>query len=253
MIEATVMADIDKFLQQVLADQREMEADPTPQTPTYALLAAGKLEEAEAVARKAVSDLEKENAATSGRVALDEQYSAAENDTHLVLLADALIAHGIALARLKKLEAAQARLERAIAVALQAGAPDKAGLGALTMIEELEELSRETLLSAYELASLGMAEIRNRKLQWRVIVAAKKVMASFWGEVDSDRALEILLARPAGSKGALIDQALTQSNGSKSETASLAHSDACMTCIIELRYKGLFKKRTKVRRRSRKA
>lgn len=75
-------------------------------------------------------------------------------------------------------------------------------------------------------------------------------MASFWGEVDSDRALEILLARPAGSKGALIDQALTHTNGSKSETVSLAHSDACMTCIIELRYKGLSKKRTKVRRRS---
>src|SRR6266478_6605337 len=55
------MAGIDEFLQQVLADQREWEADPSPQTPVYALLAAGKLEEAEAVAREAVSDLEKGN------------------------------------------------------------------------------------------------------------------------------------------------------------------------------------------------
>lgn len=245
------MADIDKFLQQVLADQKEMGADPTPQTQTYALLAAGKLEEAEAVAHKAVSDLEKENAATSERVALDEQYSPAENDTHLVLLADALIAHGIALARLKKLEGAQASLERAIGVALEACAPAKAGLAALTMIEELEELSRETLSSAYELASVGMAEIRNRKLQWRLIDAAKKVMASILGEMDANRALEILLAQPAGHKGTLIEQVLTQTEASISETVSLAHSDG-MTCIIELRYKAL-KKRTKVRRRSRKA
>jgi len=48
------MAEIDEFLQQVLAEQKELEADPTPQTPAYTLLAAGKLEEAEAVARQAV-------------------------------------------------------------------------------------------------------------------------------------------------------------------------------------------------------
>lgn len=53
------MAEIDEFLQQVLADQKEWEADPTPKTPAYALLAAGRLEEAEALARLAVSDLGK--------------------------------------------------------------------------------------------------------------------------------------------------------------------------------------------------
>jgi hypothetical protein len=248
------MADIDKFLQQVLDDQRELAADPTPQTATYALLAAGKLEEAEAVARMAVSDLETEDAATSEPTVLDEQNSPSESNTKLGLLADALIAHGIALARLKELEASQSSLERAIAVAQKAGAPDKAGLGALTMIEELDGLSRETLLSAYEQASIGMAEIRNRKLQWRVIKAAKKVMVSFWGEIHSDRALEILLARPAGCEGALIDQALTQTDASISETVSLGPSDsACMTGIIELKYKALFNKRTKGRRRSRRA
>jgi hypothetical protein len=45
------MAKIVEFLQQVLADQRKWEADLTPQTPGNALLAAGRLEEAEAVAR----------------------------------------------------------------------------------------------------------------------------------------------------------------------------------------------------------
>jgi tetratricopeptide (TPR) repeat protein len=226
------MDEIDDFLQQVLADQREMDADPTPQTPTYALLATGRLEEAEAVALKAVSDLEKEDAGTSERAVLDEQNSSAKNNTQLNLLADALIAYGIALARLKKSEAAQDTLERAITVAQEAGAPDKAGLGALTMIEELEQLSRETLLSAYEQASLGMATMRNRKLQWRVIGAAKKVMASFRGEMDPDRALEILLAKPT-----ILHEQIISSEA---------------TLIIELSQRVLFKKRTTGRRRSRK-
>lgn len=226
------MAEIDEFLQQVLADQREWDTDPTPQTPTYALLTAGRVEEAERVAQKAVSDLEKEDAATSEGTGFDEQNLAAENNVQLNRLADALIAHGIALARLKKLEAAQATLERAIAVALEAGAPDKAGLGALTMIEELEQLSRESLMSAYERASIGMAKMRNRKLQWRVIGAAKKVMASFRGEMDPDRALEILLARPTSSHEQIVT-----SEG---------------TLIIELSHRVLFKKRTAVRRRSQK-
>jgi len=117
-------------------------------------------------------------------------------NSQLSLLAEALIAHGIALARLKKLVAAQASLERAIVVAQAGNAPVKAGLAALTMIEEVEALSRETLLRAYELASSTMPQMGNQELQWRVIHAARKVMANFCGEMDSDRALEILLARP---------------------------------------------------------
>ncbi len=226
------MAEIDEFLQQVLADQREWDADPTPQTPAYALLAAGRVKEAETLAHKAVSDLGKDDTATSERIGFDGQNSRAENNARLNLLADALIAHGIALARLKKLEAAQATLERAIAVAQEAGAPDKVGLGALTMIEELDQLSRESLLSAYEQASVGMAKMRNRKLQWRVIRAAKKVMASFRGEMDADRALEILLARPPS-----LHEQIVPSEG---------------PLIIELSHRVLFKNRTAVRRRSRK-
>lgn len=226
------MAEIDEFLQQVLADQREWDADPTPQTPVYALLAAGRVKEAETLAHKAVSDLEKDDAATSEPIGFDDQSSPAENNARLNLLADALIAQGIALARLQKLEAAQATLERAIAVAQESGAPDKAGLGALTMIEELEQLSRETLLSAYELASVGMAKMRNRKLQWRVIGAAKKVMASFRGEMDPDRALEILLPRPTR-----LHEPIVTSEG---------------TLRFELSHRVLFKKRTAIRRRSRK-
>lgn len=131
-----------------------------------------------------------------GSAVLNEQNRTDGINNQLSLLAEALIVHGITLARLEKCDAAQAILERAIAVAQEAGAPDKVGLAALTMIEELEHLTRETLLSAYELASAHMAQMRNLKLQWRVIDATKTVMTRFWGEMNPDRALEILLARP---------------------------------------------------------
>jgi hypothetical protein len=268
------MAEINEFLQRVFADQRESPADPTPQTPAYALLAAGKFEEAEAVSRLAVLELEKgnvglgKNAAVahlekvilqSESAALHKQDAAAENHTRLTLLADALITHGIALARLKKGEAAQATLERAIAVAQEAGAPDQAALAALTMIEELEQLSRKTLLSLYEQASAGIIEIRNQKLPWRLIDAAKQIMTSFWGKMDPDRAVDILLAPPSLQEELirfeekLIKHVLAQTNGSSSDSASsFPLIQDRLTCIIELRPKPLLKKRTTDRRRSRK-
>lgn len=268
------MAEIDAFLQQVLAHQRELQADPTPQTPAYALLVAGKLEEAEAVARQAVSDLEKENAsleigtsvlqlenvaATKERCAFEQQNSPAENNTQLIILADALIAHGIALARLKQFEAAQATLERAIAVAEEAGAFDKAGLAALTMIEELEQLSRETLLSLYEQASAGMAKTRDWKLQWRVIDTARKIMIRFRGKIDPERALDILLAPPnlheelMRFEERLINHVLAQTNGSLSDSAfSFPLIQEPLTCIIELKPKPSLTKRDTRSGRSRK-
>jgi len=256
---------------QVLAHQRDLDADPTPQSLAHKLLIAGRVEEAEAEARQAISDLEKESAAleigTSDlqsqkvtppkeRAAFEEQNSPAENDSQLGLLAEALIAQGIALARLKKLEAAQANLERAIAVAEEAGAPDKASLVPLIMIEELEHLPRETLLSLYQQASDRMAKTRDWKLQRRVIDAAKKIMTRFWGEMDPDRELDILLAPPSLQEELirfeerLIQHVLAQRNGSLSESASpFPLVEEPLTCTIELRPS--LKKRTTGRHRSR--
>jgi tetratricopeptide (TPR) repeat protein len=264
----------DESLQKVLADQRELEAGPTPQNPAYALLAAGRLEDAEAVARRLVSDLVIENAAleigtrvlqlenvasTQDRAALDEQNSPAKNNTQLSLVADALIAHGIALARLKRFETALATLERATTAAGAAGAPDKAAMAALTMIQELEQLSGQTLLSLYEQASAGMAKIRNVKLQRRVIDVARNIMTRFRGNIDPDRALDILLAPPSLQEELmrfeerLIEHVLAQRNGSLSDSAStFPLIQERLTCIIELRPKPSLKKRTTDRRRSQK-
>jgi hypothetical protein len=159
------VTDLNDFSQRVLADQRELDADPTPQTPTYALLAEERLEEAEALASRTVAELD-------GHI--EDALS-----PRLVLLSEALIAHGITLARLKKPEAAQAALQRAITMAHRAGAFDKAALAALTMIEEIEPLPRKTLLSIYQQAAAGMANVRNRKLQCRLIAAAKKLWGDF--------------------------------------------------------------------------
>ena len=94
-------------------------------TRAQVFIAEKKFKEAEAVAKSAVRALDK-----SG---------------HQCLLTDALITYGIALARLKQTERAQFTFQKAIEVAHQVGALNKAGLAALTLIEELEELAPDTL------------------------------------------------------------------------------------------------------------
>ncbi len=59
------------------------------------------------------------------------------------LLADALITHGITLARVNQPERSQFCVQRAIEAAHQVGALNKAGLASLTMIEEVGQLSSE--------------------------------------------------------------------------------------------------------------
>lgn len=74
---------------------------------------------------------------------------------HANTLADSLITYGIVLARLHQTDQAQFIFQRAIELAHNAGALSTAGMAALTMIEEIDQLSVETLSQAYEQA--GMA------------------------------------------------------------------------------------------------
>jgi hypothetical protein len=87
---------------------------------TLAIIDQGRLTEAEAVARSA------RRLRKSG---------------HQVLLADTLITCGIALARLGRKEQARFTFQEAIEVAHEIGALNKAGLAALTLIEEIDDLS----------------------------------------------------------------------------------------------------------------
>ena len=148
---------------------------PDQKSDWKTITAGEKLREAETVAREAVSLLE-----ITGPQSL---------------LADALISHGITLARLGETERAEVDLERAMIVAVQLGTLDKAGLAALTMIEELEGLSAEALLTNYERADTWLVDYPNIELLQRVNDAARKVLIRLNGKLDPDDALDVLLRK----------------------------------------------------------
>lgn len=103
------------------------------ETRARVMLSEGRIVEAEKTAHRAVRTFEKG----------DEQS----------LLAEALITHGISLARLGHHEQARPTLERASDVAQQAGDPESAGQAALVIIEELDAyLSNDDLKATVERA-----------------------------------------------------------------------------------------------------
>ena len=123
MKDKAVVAQIDDTRAQLLTDE-------------------GRFEEAETVARGSVSSLRK-----SG---------------HQILLVDSLITHGIALARLGRKEQAQFTFQNAIELAHETHALNKAGIAALTLIEEIDDLEPDVLAVAYERASEWLATCYNQ-------------------------------------------------------------------------------------------
>jgi tetratricopeptide (TPR) repeat protein len=213
-------------------------------TRAHTLLAEKKFKQAEAVARNAVRILEK-----SG---------------HQCLLADVLVTQGIALARLKRTDPARFVFQKAIEVAHQVGALNKAGLAALTMIEELDDLSAETLYIAYDRASEWLAKSQSQDILSRVNVAARKVIAKSRTEFGTEEPaledpIEALFNKPVDLQdevlkfeGRVIQRALAKANGSLTRAAaSLSMSYQALAYIIESRQKDLLKDRTPIRRRSR--
>jgi tetratricopeptide (TPR) repeat protein len=209
-------------------------------TRAEVLIAEGKLKEAEAVARKAASVLEK-----GGRQCL---------------LADALITQGIALARANRSERAQFVFQRAIEVAYQVGALNKAGLAALTLIEEVSDLSPATLQAAYERAREWLADSQSKGVLSRLNKAAGKFVSSVRSELSAEDATEILLTRNfllqekmLKYERSMIKQALAQTNGSVTHAASLLGlTHQGLGYIIEARHRDLLKERSPIRRRPRK-
>jgi tetratricopeptide (TPR) repeat protein len=206
------------------------------ETLAQVFIAENKLKDAETVIRRAIQVFEK-----SGQHAL---------------LAGALVTQGIALARLKQDERAQFTLERAIEVANQFGAANVAGLAALTMIEELPDMSRLELQSAFERASAELATSLNQDLIVRFHAAANKVYAVLNQEVkttDVNDAIGSPCDLPAEVlkfEGTLIRRALAEANGSVTRAASLLSlSYQALAYIIGGRHKDLLQERTPVRRR----
>ncbi|HEV7681926.1 MAG TPA: tetratricopeptide repeat protein [Pyrinomonadaceae bacterium] len=210
------------------------------QTRAQVFIDEGKYKEAEAAARSAVSGLEKTG--------------------HQCLLADALITHGVALARLHKEERALFAFQKAIEVSQQVEALNKAGLAALSMIEEIPSLQCGTLHAEYLRARQWLKESQSKDVLLRLNEAANKVVASLGGELNAEEVNEVLLTQPCNLKQAMLDcerslirQALARVDGSVTHAASLLGlSHQGLGYIIDARHKDLIKERSPVHRRPRK-
>jgi tetratricopeptide (TPR) repeat protein len=203
------------------------------------LIAEGQFQAAEAAARRAATALEKVG--------------------HGCWLADVLILKAIAQARLGKPARAQITLQRAIEVAHEADALNKAGLAALTMIEEVESLSPETLQAAYQQAREWLADSQSREVLSRLSAASEKLADSLCREMSRDDAVDVLLTKPLDLDQRLlkcehetIKQALAQTDGSVVHAAPLiGRTYQGLSHMIENRHPDLLNERTPVHRRKR--
>ena len=220
MKDKAVVAQIDDTRAQLLTDEE-------------------RFEEAEAVARGSVSSLRK-----SG---------------HQILLVDSLITHGIALARLGRKEQAQFTFQNAIELAHETNALNKAGIAALTLIDEIDDLKPDVLAVAYERASEWLATCYNQGLLLRF----KTVGIKLARELRRDRKTEnvaLLFNRPIHLldetlrfERDLISDALAKANRRVTHAAKLLGIRyQTLASIIESRHPDLLKERTPVYRRPRK-
>ena len=204
------------------------------------LIAEGNFEAAEAVAHRAASALAKVG--------------------HRCWLADALILQAIAQARLGRPAGAQIPLQQAIAVAHEADALNKAGLAALTMIEEVDHLSPRTLQAAYQQAREWLADSQSREVLSRLSAAGGKLADSLCRGMSRDEAVDVLLPKPLNLDQRLLEcehetikQALAQTDGSVVHAAPLiGRSYQGLAHMIETKHPDLLTKRTPIRRRRRK-
>lgn len=174
------------------------------------------------------------------------------------LLIDALEKRGSALARLGRMEEAQFSFQRAIEIAQQVGAPNKAGLTTITMIEELDNLAPETLGVAYKQANEWLAESQSTDVLRRINAAASKVFSKVERElIVEDAGAEALTNKPLDfeqeklkAEKAMIRRALALTDGSPTRAATLlSMSYQKLAYIIETRHKDLLKERSPVHRR----
>jgi tetratricopeptide (TPR) repeat protein len=201
------------------------------------LIAEGKFQAAEAAARRAATALEKAG--------------------HRCWLADVLILNAIAQARLGKPARAHITLQRAIEVAHEADALNKAGLAALTMIEEVDSLSPHTLQAAYQQAREWLATSQSPEVLSRLSAAGGKLADCLCSEISRDEAVDVLLTNSLDLDQRLlkcehdtIKEALAQTDGSVVHAAPLiGRTYQGLAKMIDTRHPDLLNKRTPIRRR----
>jgi len=199
------------------------------ETRARVLLAEGRTVEAEKTSRAAVRRLEKGD--------------------ELSLLAEALVTHGVALARLDHTEQARASLKRAVEVAEQAGDFESAGIAALTLIEQLgANLSDEEMATAIDRAGLLLAETREMSTLRRLVKALCVIFGVpaplDWTNFSFKTAVHRYEAH-------LIRLALNETRGLVTRAARVLgfkHHQSLIS-LIDSRHKDLLEKRSPVRKR----
>jgi tetratricopeptide (TPR) repeat protein len=176
-------------------------------------------------------------------------------------LAEALVDQGLALARMRQPVRAQFILQEAIEIAHQAGSLNRAGVAALTLIEEIDSLTPELESVALEqaeewLASNDSADIKRRLKAARRKIAARQKRNSRQSvdmrEVLFNKRYD-LLDEVLKHERSLIGDTLAKVGGKVTHAAELLGVDyRYLTFTIETRHPDLLKKRTPIRRRPRK-
>jgi tetratricopeptide (TPR) repeat protein len=203
------------------------------ETRARVLLAEGAVLKAEQIAHVAFRTLEKGDQSSS--------------------LAEALTTQGIALSRLQRSEQARVTFERAISIAEQAGDLERAGLAALTLVEQLaDHLSDNELCSVLERARSFLKDTQNTGTLHRLTECAYRVL-SLIHTARPDWTTFSLSETLRRHEGHFIQMALEDSGGSVTKAAGLLRLPGHQTLsfILNTRHQQLLKARTPIKPRRR--
>lgn len=176
-----------------------------------------------------------------------------EKGDHRSFLSEALTTQGIALSHLHRYEQARATFERAITTAEQARDRERAGLGALTLLEQLfEHLSEDELCSIFERARSHLKDTQNTALLHRLTECARRVLSIIhtarpdWTTFSLNETIRRHEAR-------FIQMALEDGGGSVTKAAGLLGLPGHQTLsfMLNTRHQQLLKARTPVKPRRR--
>lgn len=185
-------------------------------TRARVLIEEGRISEAEKFARSAAQTLKD-----------DDQQS---------LFAEALITHGIALARLGQHQRAQVTLQNAVEVAQNAGDLNSAGQAALTIVEELgESLTADDLSKIYEQALDLLSNSKHLGTKDRLLSSARRVLFLV-GALPSPQTWEGFSLSEAVRRyeGRIIERALKDANGLVTHAANLLGYEHHYTLINKI-------------------
>jgi transcriptional regulator with GAF, ATPase, and Fis domain len=143
---------------------------------------------------------------------------------------------------------------------MKANAPNKAGIAALTLIEEIDTLKPEVLAAAYEQANEWLVNCYNQGLLLRFKTAGMKLARELRHKTKNENTKDLLFNRlirlpdeVLKFERDLISTALAKANRRVTYAAKLLGIRyPKLASIIESRHPDLLKERTPVYRRSRK-